>query len=318
MLRRIFFAALLSALCISASAAEPKLKALIVDGQNNHGAWPKTTFMMKKYLEQTGLFTVDIARTKFTWRGEQHLGRYPLLGSATRFAAQPKPKPDPDFKPNFSDYDLVVSNYNGAPWPAETQEAFVKYVKGGGGFAVVHAADNAFGDWKQYNEIIGLGGWGGRDEKSGPYVYFDDAGKLVRDDRPGKGGHHGPHRPFTIVIRDDTHPITRGMLHRWRHAKDELYDLLRGPAKNLQVLATAYADAKQGGSGRHEPMIFTIRYGKGRVFHTPMGHDDHSMECVGFIVTFQRGAQWAATGQVTQPIPADFPTAEAQSLRKFE
>jgi type 1 glutamine amidotransferase len=273
-------------------AAAPPLQALILDGQNNHSNWPTTTKMMKKYLEETGLFAVDVATTA-------------------------KQGTDLNFKPDFSKYHVVISNYNGADWPKETQEAFVKYVAGGGGFVVVHAANNAFGNWKEYNEIIGLGGWGGRNERSGPYVFLDADGKLVRDTSPGGGGHHGPQHPFAIVVRDPDHPITKGMPREWMHANDELYDLLRGPAENMHILATAYAAKEKGGSGRHEPMIFTVEYGKGRVFHTPMGHGNDSQECVGFITTLQRGAEWAATGKVTTKIPSDFPTADKTSSRKF-
>lgn len=289
---RILTAFALLGCSTAALAADPQLKALIVEGQNNHGVWPQTTQMMKRYLEETKLFTVDVATTA-------------------------KEGTDPSFKPDFSKYDVVVSNYNGADWPKETQEAFVKYVAGGGGFVVVHAANNSFGNWKEYNEMIGLGGWGGRNEKSGPYVYLDESGKLVRDESPGGGGHHGPQHPFSIIVRDAEHPVTKGMPRQWLHANDELYDLLRGPAENMHVLATAFAAKEKGGSGRHEPMIFTVEYGKGRVFHTPMGHGIDSQECVGFITTFQRGAEWAATGKVTTKIPEDFPTAEKVSSRKF-
>lgn len=272
--------------------AEPAMKALIVDGQNNHGNWPTTTKMMKKYLADTGLFAVDVATTA------------------------PKGS-DNDFQPDFAKYKVVVSNYNGADWPKATQDAFIDYVKNGGGFVVVHAANNSFGKWKEYNEMIGLGGWGGRNEVSGPYVYFNDEGKLTRDVSKGNGGHHGPQHPFQIIVRDANHPITQGMPAAWMHMKDELYDFLRGPAENMQVLATAYADKAKGGSGRHEPMIMTISYGKGRVFHTPMGHGNDSQECVGFITTLQRGAEWAATGKVTVAIPSDFPKADQVSARKF-
>jgi type 1 glutamine amidotransferase len=94
------------------------------------------------------------------------------------------------------------------------------------------------------------------------------------------------------------------------HVTDELYDNMRGPAKNVRVLATAYSDKKKRGTGEHEPMIWTVSYGKGRVFHTPMGHDVRAMKCVGFALTVQRGAEWAATGKVTIPVPKEFPTAK--------
>jgi uncharacterized protein len=274
------------------AAGAEKLQALIVDGQNNHAVWPKTTQMMKKYLEETGLFAVEVATT----------------------APQGT---DPDFRPEFSQYDVVVSNYNGADWPKETQDAFVDYLKNGGGLVIVHAANNAFGNWEEYNRIIGLGGWGGRDENSGPYVYLSENGQVVRDKSQGRGGNHGPQHAFSVVVRDTDHPVTKGMPREWMHAKDELYDKLRGPAANMQILATAYADPAQGGTGRHEPMIFTVSYGKGRVFHTPMGHAEYSMECTGFIATLQRGTEWAATGKVTQELPKDFPSANEVSQRPF-
>ena len=188
-----------------------------------------------------------------------------------------------------------------------------------GGVVVVHAANNAFGDWREYNEIIGLGGWGGRDEKTGPYVYLDEKGRTIRDDSPGSGGSHGPQHPFQIVIRNARHPITRGLPRAWMHTQDELYQTLRGPAVNMTILATAYADKEKAGTGRHEPMMMTIKYGEGRVYHTPLGHADYSMECVGFVTTFIRGTEWAATGNVTlTDVPEDFPSGMEPSRRAFQ
>ena len=271
----------------------PPLKALIVDGQNNHGNWPVTTTMMQEYLTQTKLFSVEVARTA-------------------------KEGTDESFHPKFKDFDVVISNYNGAAWPKATQADFAQYVSDGGGFVVVHAANNAFPEWPEFNRIIGLGGWGGRNEAWGPMVYYDADGKMVRDTSPKSGGNHGAQHQFAITIRDAEHPITKGMPGQWLHANDELYDSLRGPADEMTVLATAFSSSKQGGSDRHEPMMLVVQYGKGRIFHTPMGHGNDSQECVGFIVALQRGSEWAATGNVTQPIPPDFPTADKTSTRKFD
>jgi type 1 glutamine amidotransferase len=316
-------AILLTATLIAAATdnanAEEKLKALIIDGQNNHGAWPKTTAMMKKYLEESGRFTVDVERTRYTWKGGALLKEF-SLNDGNPHEDLPQPKADPEFKPKFDNYDVVINNFgwNAAPWPDATNQAFDNFVRKGGGLVIVHAADNSFGDWPAYNKMIGIGGWGGRNEKSGPYVYIDETGKTIRDSTPGNGGSHGPQHEFKIVIRNPEHPITKGLPRTWLHAKDELYQKLRGPADNMTILATAFSDKNFKGTGRNEPMMMTIEYGEGRVYHTPMGHADYSVECVGFITTLLRGTEWAATGNVTlTEVPDDFPTAQKTSSRDF-
>ncbi len=269
----------------AAESSDDVLKALILDGQNNHD-WKTTTPILKAALESSGRFSVDVATS-------------------------PEPGHDNSgFHPDFAAYDVVVSNYNGQPWSKATQAAFDDYVKQGGGLVCVHAADNSFGNWAAYNRMIGLGGWGGRNEKSGPYVYYNDEDKLVRDTRPGRGGSHGPQHPFAVVTRNADHPITKGLPKVWMHTKDELYSQLRGPAEHMKVLATAFADKSRRGTGNHEPMLMVVDYEKGRVFHTTLGHADYSMQCVGFVVTLQRGAEWAATGDVTLAVPENFPGPE--------
>jgi uncharacterized protein len=273
----------------SAVGAEEKVRVLIVDGQNNHN-WRAMTPPMKAALEQSGRFTVDVATT-------------------------PGPKSPPSaweaFHPDFSRYDVVLSNYNGEPWPAEVRKALEDYVSNGGGLAIIHAANNAFPDWPAFNEMIGLG-W--RNPGFGDRVTVDDKGEVVRTPRgKGPGSGHGPPHAFAVVVRDADHPITRGMPAEWMHAKDELYHGQRGPAKAMHILATAYSDKAKGGTGTNEPMIWVIPYGKGRVFTTVMGHamgdDVTAIRCVGFLTTMLRGTEWAATGKVTIPIPDDFPTA---------
>ncbi len=276
----------LLALSGGVEALERPIRALIIDGQNNHD-WRATTPVLREILDEPGIFSVDVATT---------------------------PEDLAAFRPDYTRYDDVVSNYNGADWPEETRKAFVDYVRAGGGFVSVHAADNSFPDWQEYNEMIGLGGWGGRSEKHGPMVYLKD-GELVRDGSQGPGGSHGRQHAFQVTVHDTRHPITAGLPERWMHAEDELYSRLRGPAQNMRVLATAYDAPEMGGTGRHEPMMFTIAYGEGRVYHTPMGHDVDALRCVGFAFTLQRGTEWAATGRVTLThVPATFPAVDEVSV----
>ena len=277
--------------------AAPLLKAMLLTGQSRDWhPWRVSSPILKRYLEETGLFAVDVAKT-------------PGKGGDMQ-----------TFRPNFSDYDVVVMDYEGDYWSESTQKAFIEYISSGGGVVFYHAANNNFPKWKEFNVIAGLGGWGDRDERWGPMIRFRD-GKFVPDTTPGEAGDHGPAHPYQMINRVRNHPITKGLPTKWMHAKDELYAKLRGPATNLTILSTAYADPEKGGTGEHEPLLFTIGYGKGRAFNTALGHANESplaaVECVGFIATFQRGAEWAATGKVTQPVPEDFPTATEVSKRKL-
>lgn len=263
--------------------------ALIVTGQNNHN-WQASSKVLKQLLDQTGLFNTEIIET-------------PAHG-----------KDMSTFAPDFDKYDVVVMDYTGDSWPEKTKTDFVEFVRNGGGVVVYHAADNAFPDWPEYNEMIGLGGWGNRTEKDGPYIYMRND-SVIKDTTKGPGGSHGDRHEFVVKIRNEEHPITKGLPKRWLHAEDELYSQLRGPGRNMEILATAYADTAKKGTGRDELVLFTINFGKGRIFHTTLGHAGNdakefpAMECAGFITTFQRGAEWAASGIVTQGVPQDFPNS---------
>lgn len=275
------------------AAVGEKIRVILIDGQNNHN-WRATTPVMKKALEDCGRFTVDVSSN---------------LKDGDKPGEIEKTVP---FPPDLSKYDVVVSNYNGANWPADFQKALEEKLKNGQiGLVIVHAANNAFGGWNEYNLMIGMG-W--RGPTGGDRLRLDENGKEVRVPKgEGLGSGHRYTGDFQITIRDAEHPITKGMPREWMHARDELYDNMRGPIQNVRLLATAYSDKAKKGTGEHEPMIWTVDYGKGRVFHTPMGHDVNAMRCIGFIGTLQRGTEWAATGKVTLALPKDFPTAEKTS-----
>jgi uncharacterized protein len=280
-------------LCASPAPSTPnQIRVLLLDGQSGgpYHAWQLTTAAMKKELEDAGLFRVTVATS-------------PRFGEDFS-----------NFKPEFGKYQAIVLNYDAPDWPADLREQLEQYVKNGGGLVVVHAADNSFPDWSAFNQMIGIGGWRTRSEKSGPMWYFKD-GKLVSDNSPGSAGSHGNRLPFQVEARALEHPIMKGLPRVWMHGGDELYATLRGPGENMTVLATAHSDPANHGTGHDEPILMVLSYGKGRIFHTTMGHDVAALSCAGFITTYQRGAEWAATGRVTQKVPSDFPTADSVSFR---
>ncbi len=288
---RWILAILIMAWSSVAMAAEP-IRVMLLDGASAaaYHNWKLTSQIMKRELEETGLFQV------------------------TEVSLPPSDGDFSNVHPDFAKYRVVVLNYDSQDWPVALKAEFEAYMKNGGGLVVVHGADNAFPDWAAFNQMIGVGVWRNHDAPAGPKWYFQN-GKLTSDSAPGPAGLHGKRKPFRIAVRAAEHPIMRGLPAEWMHAPDELYTRLRGPGQNMTVLATAYADPANRGTGFDEPMLMALHWGKGRIFHTTLGHDALALSCIGFAATFQRGTEWAATGRVTQKVPKNFPAADTVSYR---
>src|ERR1700683_2583652 len=137
---------LLLACAASLSYAAP-IRVMLLDGESagTYHAWRQTTPVLKKELEEAGVFHVEV------------------------LTAPPSGGDFSNFKPDFTKYDVVVSNLDSATWPVEVMTAFDQYMKNGGGFVAVHAADNAFPAWQAFNDMIGVGGWRGRRDSAGPH-----------------------------------------------------------------------------------------------------------------------------------------------------
>jgi type 1 glutamine amidotransferase len=264
---RILFSLLLSAAAPfgQPAASAPKLQALIITGQNGHD-WRGTTPVLRKMLEDTGRFEVRVT--------EEYRGGGPET---------------------LAPYDLVILNYFDSRKPAlrwgeRADQALIDYVQSGKGLLVYHFSVAAFDGWTEF-EKMSAGNW-----------------------RPNNG-HHSARHDFRVDVRDSEHPVMQGMKKSFPQPNDELYANLKWqPAGSFHVLATAYDDhalyngkARQPtpGAGLDQPMLWTVEYGKGRVFTTALGHDAAAVNTPAFIGTFVRGAEWAATGKVTIPPPPE-------------
>ena len=310
------------------NAAEP-LRALIIDGRNNHD-WRSTTDHLRATLEATGRFEVEVStapqkRFPKVPRRMKRPEDEAALAEARQHFAEPEATAKAElaqrwetWRPDFASSDVVILNYNGESWRPEVATAFLEFVRSGGGVVLVHGANNAFRTWPEFNDMIGVG-W--RPAPIGRAIKIDpETGKafVAKDaDLPNKGNSsHGSKHPFQVTVRASDHPVMRGLPPVWMHAIDELYHNMRGPAKNLTVLSSAWSDPEQRGTGLHEPLTWEVGFGKGRVIVTSMGHlwpggmergEQDSLRCVGFQTVFARSCEYVATGEVTLPIPEGFP-----------
>jgi hypothetical protein len=243
-----------------------KIQALIVTGQDAH-PWKESTPYLKKLLEDSGRFEVHVAEE---FRG------------ATIDSLNP--------------YDVAILNYSDEKlkipsWSATTKEALLEFARSGKGVVVYHHAAASFQDWAEYEKLVGCV-WRTADS------------------------HHSPVHDYQVDIRDQEHPVTRGM-KPFMAKTDELYAGLKcQPTGTIHVLATGwddhalYATGKKNakippGPSQDEPLIWTLSYGAGRVFATMLGNDMRAVYTPGFVATFTRGAEWAATGEVTLPLPPE-------------
>jgi type 1 glutamine amidotransferase len=234
------------------------IPVLLLTGANNHD-WKRSSPFLKKVLEDSGKFSVTLTEDPSS-----------ILGDESKLKA----------------FQLFLLDYNGPAWSPAAQANFLRAVAAGTGVVAVHAANNSFPEWPEYEKMIGLT-WRG---VSG----------------------HGEFHEFTVKTPDQAHPVTRGVSEF--RITDELYHrLVITPGVEIRVLATAYSDPARKGTGLEEPMMTVTHYGKGRVFYHALGHiwagdpvahpgsgcSLIALENAGFQHTLLRACEWAATGNVT-------------------
>jgi type 1 glutamine amidotransferase len=270
-----------------------RIPVLIVDGFSNHD-WQQTTAVTKWILEQSGRFEVHT---------------YTIPSDSIQRSA---------WIPDFKKYSVVIQNTNNIHnsnlrWSLRAERQLELYVKNGGGLYILHSGNNAFSHWDEYNKMIGLG-W--RPKSFGYALEIDGKKDIIRFP-PGEGEGTGHGERFNAVIQIFTkHPINRNYPDQWQTANTEVYYFPRGPAENLTVLSYAYDSTS---THRMWPVEWVVAYGKGRVYNSSLGHlwkgesYPPAYRCVGYQTTV---IEWLGTGEVTYPVPDDFPSSNTLSLKK--
>jgi type 1 glutamine amidotransferase len=229
-----------------------------------------------------------------------------VLEASGRFTADVTEHPETMTPELLARYDLVLGNWTNYPdrtrsWGPAAEKALFDFVRGGKGYALFHAAAATFPDWPEFGR-------------------FDGAGWVPRiPGRANYGSGHGARHTFKVEISNHDHPITRGLQDFYHN--DELWHRL-----NLQpgavVLGQAYSRKEVKGTEKYEPMIIAHEEGRGRVFFLVPGHDVTAMSSPAWRTLMLRGAEWAATGQVTlaplAPWPAKPEMAVAPAKSKLK
>jgi type 1 glutamine amidotransferase len=244
-----------------APAPEPhKIQVLVITGQDQH-PWREASPYLRGLLERTGKFEVRTAE-EFRGAGPESLAPYDVAVLV------------------YSDEKMKIPS-----WSEVTKEALLSFVRSGKGLVVYHHSAASFQNWPEYRQLVGC-------------VWRTGA------------SYHAPVHDYKVDIKDPDHPITRGMTPSFMAKTDELYAGLDcEPMDTLHVLATGWDDhtlyrgrprePKPDSPSREEPLIWTRSYGTGRVFATMLGNDMRAVHTPGFVSTFVRGTEWAATGDVT-------------------
>jgi type 1 glutamine amidotransferase len=253
-----------------------KLQALLVTGHTDiHHDWRTVSPMLADLLRSTGLFDVRVT--------EEFRGAGPETLEA---------------------YDLVVLNYFGRfepwthtperRWGTRAERALYDHVAAGGGVVVYHASLQMGAGWEDDFERM--------------------AGGVLRE----HCSRRAPIPDFRLYLATSEHPITAGMPESFPHYDDDLYvNLQWAPDADVEVLVRGWDNPLRytqvpdqwdalPGMGEEHPLVWTNRFGKGRVFGTGIGHGPEAISHPSFRGLFTRGAEWAATGKVTLDLPPGF------------
>jgi type 1 glutamine amidotransferase len=227
---------------VTAVQATAKTRVLLLTGANNHN-WKKTTAALVSVLSSCPSVSVTVDQEAWNLKPE-------ALRSC----------------------DVLFFNWNTfgpdkREWSQEMKDAFIPWVKNGGGVVILHAGGSLFYNWKEFQSLIG-GTW-----KDGTF--------------------HPRYQACAVHIADAAHPVTKGITDF--ETVDEPWQKLTNGNPNRKVLATVTTSKANGGTGEPEVAALVTELGKGRCFNLVLGHDAAAIKNPGFVHLLCNGIQWAGS-----------------------
>ena len=153
-------------------------------------------------------------------------------------------------------FDAVVMNnttgelFAGDPREDQLKKSLMDFVRGGKGVMGIHAATDCFYKWPEYGQMMG--------------GYFQ--------------GH--PFGHISVKIEDPAHPLNAMFEGKSFEIKDEIYTFKKPYSRDsLRILLSMDWDKSGYAKGNRDDNDYALawirEFGKGRVFYTAFGHQDH-------------------------------------------
>jgi uncharacterized protein len=159
--------------------------------------------------------------------------------------------------------DAVLFANTSGELPLPDRRALLRFVRRGGAFVGTHSASDTLHSWPGYARMLG-----------------------------GEFARHGSVQPGRLLVAGRPHPITRGTPETFS-LTDEFYEFASPPPKGTRVLVRLDPGSVSDELGQELPLVWTRRYGRGRVFYDGLGHVTETWRDHNFRRVLRRGLAWA-------------------------
>lgn len=275
------------------------LRVLLLTGQGTHD-WKSTADALRALLTGSGRFTVNVCETPTG------------LTAAT-----------------LAPFDLVVADCLGADLGPATTKALEAHLASGRGLVITHHGLTSLAGHPALEKLLGL------------KLASPAPSSTASSSSASSSVASAPASAFQVLdltlsatSAPAAHPITQSLAPSWKTGDrplpgltaDKTYEVLARyhPAISPSLPSASIANSpgsasaavvNSSSSSTDQLVLLAATHRSARIFATALGSDVGAMQEAAFIVTFLRGAEWAASGQVTLPADLKVPAPRAGALR---